>query len=73
MSTDVTLDRWGRAVLEEALYLAAGSVGSDGASTGTQLSVSVAITVAPAADDGLSLVIESAIEGPIRTVLRRPF
>jgi hypothetical protein len=70
---EVTLDQWGRALLEEVLFRAAEAVS---ASAGAQAAVEVVLSfrITPREeDDCLELRTESSAEAPLVTRLRRPF
>jgi hypothetical protein len=70
---EVTLDQWGRALLEELLFRAAQAV-SAGSRSGDAVELSLSFRVtARVAEDALEIWTESAAEAPLVTRLARPF
>jgi hypothetical protein len=70
---EVTLDQWGRALLEELLFRAAQAV-SAGSRSGDSVELSLTFRLTPRlAEDALEIRTESAAEPPLVTRLARPF
>jgi len=70
---EVTLDQWGRALLEELLFRAAEAVSRDAGAQGS-VEVALGFRITPReAEDCLEIRMESSAEAPLVTRLRRPF
>jgi hypothetical protein len=70
---DVPLDQWGRALLEEVLFRAAGAVSARGSAPPSfEVELRLRVTALPA-EDALEIRTECAAEPPLITKLSRPF